>query len=128
MRKYTVAAVLFLLAVGLMELRANEHSVPDIKQPKLLGKAAFGKLAYDKFCAPCHGQNIAGTDQGPSFMSPVYNSRHHPDRAFFIAATQGARAHHWQFGDMPPVDGVTEQQIGMIVEYVRAMQNENGLF
>ena len=61
-------------------------------------------------------------------MSPVYNSRHHPDRAFFIAATQGARAHHWQFGDMPPVDGVTEQQIGMIVEYVRAMQNENGLF
>ena len=48
--------------------------------------------------------------------------------AFLLAAKQGVRAHHWPFGDMPPVPGVSEQDVGRIVAYVRTLQKANGIF
>ena len=53
---------------------------------------------------------------------------HHGDGSFFIAPKQGARAHHWKFGDMKKVEGVTDAQLKNIVAYVRAVQQANGLF
>lgn len=39
----------------------------------------------------------------------------------------GAPSHHWQFGDMPPVEGVTEDQVAAITEYVRHLQRQAGI-
>lgn len=128
MRKQLAAVLLLSLTLGIANANATEHVVADVKQPELSGKAAFGKLAYDRFCIECHGQNVAGSEKGPSFLHRVYHPGHHSDRAFYLAVAQGARAHHWPFGNMPPVEGVTEQQVGMIIEYVRAMQKANGIF
>ena len=50
------------------------------------------------------------------------------EKAFLIAATQGVRAHHWGFGNMPPVTGVSERQVSDIVAYVREVQKANGIF
>jgi hypothetical protein len=47
--------------------------------------------------------------------------------AFVMAAQNGVRAHHWKFGDMPPVEGVTNADILNVVAYVRALQRENGI-
>ena len=85
-------------------------------------------MLYDGKCASCHGKNTAGTDKGPTFIHRVYHPGHHGDGAFFNAPKQGAKAHHWPFGDMPPVEGVTDNHIGKIIKYIRAVQKANGVF
>ena len=72
--------------------------------------------------------NGVGTDKGPPFLHKVYHPGHHGDQSFFMAATRGAQAHHWKFGDMKPVEGITEAQIKSIVTYVRALQKANGIW
>jgi cytochrome c1 len=39
----------------------------------------------------------------------------------------GVRSHHWGFGDMPPIDGLTDADVTNVVAYVRALQRENGI-
>jgi mono/diheme cytochrome c family protein len=97
--------------------------IPDSLTPQ----AQAGKVAFDANCAPCHGANAAGTDHGPPFVHMIYNSGHHPDQAFFLAAKLGVRSHHWNFGDMPPQPQVSQQQLADIVTYVRALQEGNGI-
>ena len=48
--------------------------------------------------------------------------------AFQMAVANGVRAHHWRFGNMPAVEGVTQSDVDKIVAYVRALQRENGIF
>ncbi len=47
--------------------------------------------------------------------------------AFLMAARNGVRSHHWKFGDMPPVEGITDAEVKTIVAYVRALQQANGI-
>jgi len=44
-----------------------------------------------------------------------------------LAARNGVRAHHWPYGDMPPVDGVNEAQARAIATYVRELQVATGI-
>ena len=39
----------------------------------------------------------------------------------------GARAHHWKFGDMAPVPGVTPDDVAHITAYVREQQRRVGI-
>jgi mono/diheme cytochrome c family protein len=41
--------------------------------------------------------------------------------------TQGSAAHHWDFGDMPPVEGLSDEEIDLIIAYVREQQETHGL-
>ena len=116
-------ALAFAGAVSLAGAAAQAAELPGMT-PAL----KLGKMNYDRSCASCHGMNGVGTDKGPTFLHRVYHPGHHGDAAFFRAAKQGARAHHWRFGDMKPVAGITEEQLRRIVEYVRALQKANGMF
>ena len=90
--------------------------------------ANFGKLAYEAQCAVCHGTNAAGQDGvAPPLVHKIYEPSHHGDGAFLLAAKNGVRAHHWRFGNMPPVEGVTDGDVKMIVAYVRELQRANGI-
>ncbi|MBT2130423.1 c-type cytochrome [Planktotalea lamellibrachiae] len=88
----------------------------------------MGKRAVDAACASCHGENAAG-QQGtaPPLTHKIYEPRLHADMAFVLAAQPGVGAHHWPFGDMPPVEGVTNADSATIVSYVRELQRENGI-
>ena len=97
-------------------------------EPKKTPKINQGKANYDIYCASCHGKTAGGSDKGPTFISRIYHPGHHADGSFYIAAIRGARAHHWQFGNMKPVPRITEQQLATIIHYVRAVQKVNGLF
>jgi mono/diheme cytochrome c family protein len=99
-----------------------------VKLPAMTPALNLGKLSYDAKCAQCHGLNAAGTDKGPTFLHRVYHPGHHGDGAFFLALKRGVRAHHWWFGDMPPVEGVSDTQVEKIVLYVRALQRANGIY
>ena len=42
---------------------------------------------------------------------------HHGDGSFHQAVARGVRAHHWRFGDMPPVEGLSRRDVAGIVAY-----------
>ncbi len=97
-------------------------------EPEMTPSLNLGKMNYEFYCSSCHGKSAGGTENGPTFISRIYHPGHHGDRAFIVAPKQGARAHHWQFGDMKPVPGVTDGQLQSILAYIRAVQKANGVF
>ena len=95
--------------------------------PDLTEEQATGKALFDGNCAACHGMNAAGSDQGPPLVHRIYEPSHHGDMAFVLSVRQGVRAHHWRFGNMPAVAGVTDENVTQITAYVRALQRANGI-
>ncbi|WP_169567223.1 c-type cytochrome [Sneathiella limimaris] len=85
-----------------------------------------GRELYQQNCASCHGEQANGTENGPPFLHKVYVPSHHSDAAFLLAVKRGVRAHHWNFGDMPPVPGVSEDEAKAITKYVRQLQRTVG--
>ena len=88
--------------------------------------AIDGAALYEQSCASCHGSDLRGTDQGPSHLSQVYALDHHPDASFRAAIAQGTRAHHWQFGNMAPVADLDDDEIDLIIAYIREEQDQRG--
>lgn len=126
-----VVAVLTLgvgVIVWQMVAPSTGEAIVRVSVPRLSAAAQAGKQAFDANCAQCHGNNGAGSDQGPPLVHDIYNPGHHGDQAFFVAVMRGVRRHHWRFGDMPPLTGVTREEIAAIIRYVREMQEANGIF
>ncbi|MCB1997629.1 MAG: cytochrome c [Rhodoferax sp.] len=98
-----------------------------VNVPALSPQAQAGQRIFDAECATCHGRFGTGTDKGPPLLNAIYNAGHHADEAFFRAAQQGVRQHHWQFGDMPAQPQVSAEQLAQIVRYVRELQQANGI-
>lgn len=94
-----------------------------VQDPELV---AAGEPLYQASCATCHGTDVRGTEIGPSHLSVVYEPNHHGDGAFALAAQNGVRAHHWPFGDMAAVPGLSDEDLEAIVAYVRESQRING--
>lgn len=106
---------------------ADGRGSGDVTVPELSRAAAAGQALFAANCAACHGRNAAGSDKGPPLVHPIYNPGHHSDRAFYGAAQQGVRQHHWAFGDMPAQPKVSTDDIALIIEYVRELQVANGI-
>ncbi len=113
------------------------HSVADggaagvqvtVSVPPLSDKAQAGRIAFNANCALCHGPNAAGSSLGPPLVHKIYEPGHHQDFAFRNAAQRGVQSHHWQFGDMPPVPAVSENDVERIICYIRELQRANGVF
>jgi mono/diheme cytochrome c family protein len=113
-----LVAVVIALAIGAC---AGDDATPEA------GSASAGAELYQQSCASCHGTDLGGTDLGPPHLSQVYAPDHHPDASFRAAITQGSPAHHWEFGDMPPVEGLDDDEIELIIAYVREQQETHGL-
>ena len=94
----------------------------------LSGDAAKGAALFEENCMTCHGPNATGSDQGPPLVHRIYEPNHHGDMSFQLAVKNGVRAHHWKFGNMAPVDGVSPEDVEKIIVYVRALQQANGIF
>ena len=111
------ALTIFLSILCGTELRAEQ---PD--------KDTAGEAVYTNRCAGCHGARGVGTKTGPPLVHKVYHSNHHGDFSFHLAVRQGVRAHHWKFGNMEKVEGVSKEEVDKIVEYIRALQREAGIY
>lgn len=132
---YVITLVLALVAVagyfwlypGQPEVKTGQPIVV-VNIPELSIASQSGKQAFDKHCASCHGSNAAGQEgRAPPLIHRIYEPNHHGDMAFFLAAKNGVRAHHWPFGNMPPVEGISEAEIQNIILYVRELQRANGI-
>jgi mono/diheme cytochrome c family protein len=87
-----------------------------------------GEQKFAAKCSACHGTGGVGTNQGPPLVHRIYEPNHHGDAAFQQAAEKGVRAHHWEFGNMPRIEGVTPDDVDQIVKYVRWLQKQAGIF
>lgn len=105
---------------------AAGEAIVTVQAPPIAGNAAIGKRIFDSACAACHGANAAGTKGlAPPLVHKFYEPGHHADEAFQRAASLGVKSHHWPFGDMPPVQGLTRGDVAMIVTYIRELQRAN---
>ena len=89
---------------------------------------AKGRALFSKNCMACHGPGAKGSNFGPPLVHRIYEQNHHADAAFYLAAQRGVRQHHWKFGNMAPVPGVTKAEVGFIIGYVRALQKKAEIF
>jgi len=107
----------------------DTRALADIIVPDALSaRARVGKGVYQAECAACHGTDAVGKDGiAPPLVHVIYEPSHHGDEAFQRAVAVGVRAHHWPFGNMPPVKGLTRADVAMIVAYVRELQQANGI-
>jgi len=95
-------------------------------EPQDLEAVEAGAELYAAHCAECHGSDLRGTDQGPVHLSIIYEPNHHADGAFLFAVQNGVRAHHWNFGDMPPIEGLSSEEVEVIIAFVREHQRVEG--
>ncbi|MDU9005437.1 c-type cytochrome [Sedimentitalea todarodis] len=133
MNRYIAVFAALAIAAGIVIWMRPRPPQPtavttELKIPPLTEAETLGKLVYDAKCATCHGQNGAGADgAGPPLVHKIYEPGHHGDYAFQMAVSNGVQSHHWSFGDMPPVEGLTQADVKNIVSYVRALQRANGI-
>ena len=95
----------------------------------ITAKAQQGKVIFEANCASCHGKNAVGQEGvAPPLVHKIYEPSHHGDESFQRAVAIGVRAHHWPFGNMPPVEGLDRGDVSRIIAYIRELQRENGIF
>ncbi len=104
-------------------------ALAEVSLPEALSaRGKLGQRAFDAKCASCHGRNAAGRDGlAPPLVHNIYEPGHHGDESFQRAVAMGVRAHHWTFGNMPPVEGLTRGDVSLIVAYIRELQRANGI-
>ncbi|WP_305987580.1 c-type cytochrome [Roseibium sp. MMSF_3544] len=133
-----IAAPVVVVVAGTMFWQARQSAddvfvtpaaLVQVKVPELPMLAQQGLKVFEANCAACHGDLADGrSDLGPPLVHKIYEPGHHGDAAFYLAVAQGVRAHHWPFGNMPPVEGVSEEDVAKIFFFVRTLQRANGIY
>ena len=117
------AALLPLVAA----CESRPSPVPGFDPGPVPAELAAGERRYDQYCRICHGPLGTGTDAGPPLVHRIYEPGHHSDAAFRLAITRGVRAHHWGFGNMPPMPAMDSVEIAGVIAYVRWLQGKAGI-
>ena len=104
-------------------------TLAEVLLPSTLSDTAqIGKRAFEAKCVACHGVNAAGqVGVAPPLVHKIYEPSHHGDESFQRAVSLGVRAHHWRFGNMPAVEGLTRGDVAMVATYIRELQRANGI-
>ena len=118
------AAVAIALTIGCGLSNESEPATESIDA----GITAYdGEESFQNRCAVCHGQQADGTAAGPPLVNRLYEIGHHPNFSFHNAVNKGVTAHHWNFGDMPPIPNVEPAEIDAIICHVRDLQRAEGI-
>jgi len=117
----------WLLGPGLLVACDSSQPTQVVVSGPVPTEFQMGETTFNASCAACHGKQAAGTDHGPPLVHKIYEPNHHGDPAFQLAAANGVKAHHWEFGNMPKIDAVTPQDVDQIVKYVRWLQRQAGI-
>ena len=129
----TGSAVLYvpvLALTGMLAVIACDSSQPKsaVGGATVPAELQPGEAKFHTYCSACHGPQGGGTQQGPPLVHKIYEPNHHGDAAFQRAAAFGVKAHHWEFGNMPKIDGVTSGDVEQITGYIRWLQHQAGIF
>lgn len=126
-RVWGIAGLLIVLAVA-PACSQGESAPKSSSGGPVPAEFQAGETKFKANCSACHGVGGVGTTQGPPLVHKIYEPNHHGDDAFQRAAANGVRAHHWEFGNMPKIEGVTPEDVDQIIKYVRWLQAQAGIF
>ena len=124
----SLGIALVMLLIGSAPACSQSDQQPQRTAGEAPAELREGEQKFAAKCSGCHGAGGVGTNQGPPLVHKIYEPNHHGDAAFQNAAANGVRAHHWEFGNMPKVEGVTPDDVDQIVKYVRWLQKQAGIF
>ncbi|WP_342069984.1 c-type cytochrome [Yoonia algicola] len=144
MNKVAIGVFALVVAGGGAYVMTVGDGAPNLSEPTAITKAAplvevaipatfteqqaMGQIAFEANCAACHGVNAAGRDGvAPPLVHKIYEPSHDGDEAFQRAVALGVQAHHWPFGNMAAIEGLTRADVATIVSYIRSLQVENGI-
>ena len=131
MRKLVILSAITASAIGgYMWLSQDSTGTPRaeaVVMPQLSALAVEGEAVFQGTCAACHGADLNGTDQGPPLLHVFYKPGHHSDFSIVNAVQNGSRQHHWNFGDMPAQELITDDQLTSLISYIREIQRANGI-
>jgi len=122
-----------LIFISILVVSCNKPTAEEARKNSFLPPLGFKKSAikgdelFHNKCAACHGNMGTGSDKGPPLVHKIYEPGHHADLSFYRAAKGGVKHHHWQFGDMPPVNDITPEDVAHIIAYVRKQQRVAGI-
>jgi mono/diheme cytochrome c family protein len=116
-------------AAGMQHAPAGPSPITGLPEnPEVPLQLGRGMQKFQENCSVCHGQWGEGTaDKGPPLIHIIYVPSHHDDDSFYRAVQSGVNAHHWHFGNMPPMQGVATEDLGQIIQFIRWWQRENGI-
>ena len=129
----TIAVTSFFVLLQNVKVTATELKVGDpianvLVPDQISDLGLLGKNIFELKCQSCHGINAAGRhEMGPPLVHKIYEPSHHSDQSFYRAVALGVKSHHWRFGNMAAVKGLTKGDIKAIISYVRELQRENGI-
>ena len=118
------AGIALILAPALASAQSMQVPRPSAG---LMPNAALGKKLFSANCAQCHGADLRGSKDGPSLLHRIYEPSHHGDAAFQLAVKYGSRQHHWNFGDMKAIPGLSADEVAHITAWVRIEQRRAGI-
>ena len=95
--------------------RSGSEQAPSAPDQGLSETARAGESLFNNDCLQCHGADATGTTQGPPLIHRYYEPGHHPDASIRSAVLNGVPQHHWSFGNMPPVAGVSVDEVEKII-------------
>ena len=122
-------SLLFLcLALALLVTVGCSGSAGDEADSEIAASARQGEELFNANCSACHGVGATGTDLGPPLVHRIYHPGHHPDFSIRNAVAQGVVQHHWPFGNMAPVAGLSSDEVENIICYIRQQQRASGVF
>ena len=111
------------------ELKVGEPIAYVLVPDQISDLGLLGKNIFELKCQSCHGINAAGRhEMGPPLVHKIYEPSHHSNQSFYRAVALGVKSHHWRFGNMASVEGLTQGDVKAIISYVRELQRENGIF
>ncbi len=126
-----VIATLLLAGCGTAANQSEEAAYGGNPSPdsavELSATGQEGEALFGMTCAACHGAGAVGTALGPPLVHQLYEPGHHSDDSIRSAVQNGVKSHHWEFGDMPPVVGLSEAQADKIICYIRELQLAEGI-
>lgn len=127
---YKLAGVMIM--IGMTLAGCDREGNPSSQRQSALASSgvadvSLGKQLFEANCASCHGDSGRGTNSGPPLVNDIYRPGHHSDLSFQMAVKSGSRAHHWHFGDMPPIAGVSPEEVAHITAYIRQEQRSVGI-
>ncbi len=128
---FLALSIVFMTASTILFAGCTTTDEPTATRPPAaidLGPTVYdGEESFQNRCAVCHGQLADGTATGPPLVNRLYEIGHHPNFSFHNAVNKGVIAHHWNFGNMPPIPNVDSAEIDAIICHVRDLQRTEGI-
>ncbi len=117
-----------LVIIGCSESQQPDEQKDSVgSETARLAGASLGQSIYASRCILCHGKSGTGSKQGPPLVHNIYRPDHHSDYSIERAIKFGVRSHHWGFGNMPPVSGMSPEDIQHVTAYIRQEQIRAGI-